>query len=199
MEDTIIQILAWICVVAILIGIFYFIRGIWRAITAVITWLWDLITDATTKPDPRKQYQVDHYEKELRYMNNYLDIDPEFDEELIKTISANFYVQKYLEGKNVKDVRPYLDIELKGWNQSAGRDYITAVLTSRYENAGSSIKYEVNLSRKTGTLTTKENNSSICPHCGAPLQLDEAGKCEYCGSVIKVADTDWTVTNIKRL
>ena len=197
MEDTMIQVIAWIVVIAILAGIFFFVRGIWRAFTAVIEWLWDLITGNTERIDTRKQYKVDPDEKELRYMNNYLELDPEFDEEIIKTLSADFYVNKYLQGEDVNNVRPYLDIELKGWKQSAGRDYITVDLTSRFKSSGKAVKYKIDLSRKTGALTTKEISDSVCPHCGAPLQLDKAGKCEYCGSVIRVANSEWIINNIR--
>ena len=195
MEDTIIQVLAWIIVAAILAGIFYFIRGIWRAITAVLSWLWSLITDYTAPP------VVVNYvpEYELQPMNKYLSLDQKFDEEKIKTLTSEFYVQKYLPDRNINDVRPLLDINLKGWRQSAGRDYVIALLVSRVNGKKKSIAYELELSRKTGASTNEIKNDTVCPHCGAPLQVDEAGKCEYCGSILKVGKLEWTVTNIKLL
>ena len=195
MEDTIIQVLAWIIVIAILAGIFYFIRGIWRAITAVLSWLWSLIRGSTEPP------VVVNYvpEYKLQSMNNYLSLDPKFDEEKLKTLASEFYVQKYLPDKSINEVRPLLDINLKGWRQSAGRDYIIALLVSRVNGIKKTVAYELELSRKTGALTNEIKNNAVCPHCGAPLQLDDSGKCEYCGSILKVEDGSWSVTNIRPL
>ena len=167
MEDTLVQVLAWAVIVGILVGMFYLVRGSWRAFTAVLTWLWSLITGCTAKltQPPVVVNYVPEYE--LTPMNDYLQLDPKFDEEKIKTLSAEFYVQKYLPDKNIDEVRPSLDINLKGWRQSGGRDYVIALLVSRIKKMSA---YELELSRKSGSLTNELSNS--CSHCGAPLQVD---------------------------
>ena len=109
-----------------------------------------------------------------------------------------------------------LGVDLKGWRQSGGMDYITVSLTSRItsyvlnDRTGELIsgdkthekfmEYEIELSRKTGTITTPEGSevhSETCPHCGAPVNINASAKCEYCGSVITQVNTDWAVCSMK--
>ena len=33
-----------------------------------------------------------------------------------------------------------------------------------------------------------ENRVSVCPHCGAPLEINASAKCPYCGSVITLEE-----------
>ena len=109
-----------------------------------------------------------------------------------------------------------LDVSLKGWRQSAGRDYITVGLTSRIvsyilddvtgklisgdKNREKFMEYEIELSRKSGVITQAETSgakSATCPHCGAPIKLNASAKCEYCGSVITNVNTDWAICGMK--
>ena len=180
----------------------------------------------------------------LREMNEYLELDPNFDEERIKTLMANLYVQmqETWQAKNIESLRPYmtdkffnqmnkqldefkkhnrtdyteriavLNVALMGWRQSAGMDYITVSLSSRIvsyvldditgklisgdKNKEKFMEYEIDLSRKSGTLTTPETEgtkSATCPHCGAPINLNASAKCEYCGSIITNVNTDWAI------
>ena len=111
-----------------------------------------------------------------------------------------------------------LTVDIKGWRQSAGMDYIIVGLTSRItsyvlnDRTGELIsgdmthekfmEYEIELSRKTGTATTPEGNelhSETCPHCGAPITINASARCEYCGSVITQVNTDWAICSMKGL
>lgn len=105
-----------------------------------------------------------------------------------------------------------LGVSLKGWRQSSGFDYITAVLNSRItsytldDRTGKLLsgdrsrekfmQYEIDLCRKSGTITSPETSgqqSAICPHCGAPLRLNASAQCEYCGSIITTTNTNWAI------
>lgn len=109
-----------------------------------------------------------------------------------------------------------LSVELKGWKQSGGMDYLIVKLQSRIVtyvledrtgklisgdmNREKFMEYEIELSRKTGTLTNPEGDdikTATCPHCGAPLKLNASAQCEYCGSVITRVNTDWAVSGMK--
>lgn len=109
-----------------------------------------------------------------------------------------------------------LSVELKGWKQSGGMDYLIVRLQSRIVtyvledrtgklisgdmNREKFMEYEIELSRKTGTLTNPEGEdikTATCPHCGAPLKLNASAQCEYCGSVITRVNTDWAVSGMK--
>ena len=144
----------------------------------------------------------------LKPMNEYLDLDPEFDEERIKTLMSNLYVQMQdtWRDKDISSLRPYmtdafynqmnrqleqfrkmnrtdyteriavLNVGLKGWRQSAGMDYITVSLSSRIvsyvlddltgklisgdQNREKFMEYEIELSRKSGTITQPESDGA---------------------------------------
>ena len=59
--------------------------------------------------------------------------------------------------------------------------------------------YEWDLCRKSGVVTTAKGGvqSITCPHCGAPLDINQTAKCPYCGSVVTVVNEDWALNNIK--
>jgi predicted lipid-binding transport protein (Tim44 family) len=38
----------------------------------------------------------------------------------------------------------------------------------------------------------------ICPNCGAPLQISDAGDCEHCGVAVENASFDWTLSKIEQ-
>jgi predicted lipid-binding transport protein (Tim44 family) len=55
--------------------------------------------------------------------------------------------------------------------------------------------------RKAGA-ETKPNGGTMkqrCPNCGAPLQLDLAGICEYCRAPVMSGEFDWVLTRIEQL
>ena len=111
-----------------------------------------------------------------------------------------------------------LGVNLKGWRQFNGMDYIIVGLTSRIvsyvlddrtgnllsgdKNREKFMEYEIELSRKSGVITQArkdETHSERCPHCGAPLKLNASAQCEYCGSVVTRVNTDWAICNMKGL
>ena len=186
----------------------------------------------------------------LRPINEYLKLDPNFDDSAIKTLMSNLYVQMQdtWHAKNISPLRPYmtdeffsqmdrqlnafrlsqktdyteniavLGVNLKGWRQSGGMDYIVIGLTARIvsyvlddrtgnllsgdKNREKFMEYEIELSRKSGIITQtqkEETHSDRCPHCGAPLKLNASAQCEYCGSVVTRVNTDWAICSMKGL
>ncbi len=184
----------------------------------------------------------------LRPMNEYLQLDPEFDEERVRTLMSNLYVQmqETWQKKDISPLRPYmtdkffsqmdnqleqfrksgrtdyteriavLNTGLLGWRQSAGMDYITLRLNARIvsyvldDRTGELIsgdksrekfmEYEIELCRKSGSITSPESDgvkSATCPHCGAPLKLNASAQCEYCGSVITAVNSDWAICGMR--
>ena len=184
----------------------------------------------------------------LKPMNEYLELDPNFDEERIKNLMSNLYVQMQdtWHAKDISSLRPYmtdafynqmdrqldafrknhrtdyteqiavLNVNLKGWRQATGRDYITVGLTARIVsyilddrtgklisgdmNKEKFLEYEIELTRKSGEFTSPESagtKTEVCPHCGAPIKLNASAKCEYCGSVITAVNTDWAICSMK--
>lgn len=59
--------------------------------------------------------------------------------------------------------------------------------------------YLLTFMRKTGVKTKDANgtiDSKSCPHCGAPLQITSAGKCEYCNSIVTTGEFDWVLAEM---
>lgn len=55
--------------------------------------------------------------------------------------------------------------------------------------------YRLEFIRSTGTKTAKDHGltSHECPSCGAPLNLNASGRCEYCQNVITSGDFTWVL------
>lgn len=52
------------------------------------------------------------------------------------------------------------------------------------------------------TFTKKINHQQTktvrkCPGCGASIDVNANGKCEYCGAIYNLKDTDWILTSIE--
>jgi hypothetical protein len=54
--------------------------------------------------------------------------------------------------------------------------------------------------RRSADATTPANGgilSGRCPQCGAPLQVDPAGSCEYCKALVLTGGQDWVVWSME--
>ena len=59
--------------------------------------------------------------------------------------------------------------------------------------------YLLTFMRKTGVKTkaaASAAQSKSCPHCGAPLQITSAGKCEYCNSIVTTGEFSWVLADM---
>ncbi len=60
------------------------------------------------------------------------------------------------------------------------------------------MEYRWTLVRPRGVKTADSGlHTEVCPNCGAPLEINTAGRCEYCGSIIESKGTDWAITSIE--
>lgn len=59
--------------------------------------------------------------------------------------------------------------------------------------------YEWTLIRAKGVKTTHDQGVGQvnCPSCGAPMSINQSGKCEYCGSVLTSGQYDWIISAIR--
>ncbi len=108
-----------------------------------------------------------------------------------------------------------LSVELPGYRQEGGMDYLVANVHTRIVDytlddasgklvSGSQdrekfMSYEWTLCRKSGTLTGEKTGQkqSVCPSCGAPLDVNASARCPYCGSVFSAAASDWAISSIR--
>lgn len=110
-----------------------------------------------------------------------------------------------------------LGVELIGWRQEADTDVIVARLRTRIvdyvvddatgnvvrgsNTAEKFMEYEWDIVRTSGRTTAQSTGttSQSCPHCGAPINVNHAAVCEYCGSVLTTDSFDWAVREIRAL
>lgn len=190
----------------------------------------------------------------LRPMDQYLQLDPNFDEAKFREHLSNLYIQmqQCWHEKNIESIKPYftdafynqcdrqleqkrranqtpyteriavLEVTPRGFYQSqdhsgqgTGMDHIVVRMRTRIvdytldDATGRVISgdrqrekfmtYEWDLCRKSGVITSVKGGvqSITCPHCGAPLDINQTAKCPYCGSVVTVVNEDWALNNIK--
>ena len=81
-------------------------------------------------------------------------------------------------------------------------DYVTDDKTGAVIRGSASkelyMGYEYTFVRAKGVKTGQTvNQASTCPNCGAPLDINHSGKCEYCGSVLNCAEYNWALTAVK--
>ncbi|MHC4597450.1 MAG: TIM44-like domain-containing protein, partial [Planctomycetota bacterium] len=50
--------------------------------------------------------------------------------------------------------------------------------------------------RRIGSKESKKRKQDACPSCGAPVKVNMAGDCEYCGSKVTTGDFDWVLSQI---
>ncbi len=108
--------------------------------------------------------------------------------------------------------------QLNSFEQTADKDILSIALNSsmidyiKDEKTGAVLKgntttrlthtYKLTFVRKRGVLTQAGGpkvKSANCPNCGAPTKVALAGKCEYCGSLIKIEDHGWVLSNLERM
>lgn len=82
-------------------------------------------------------------------------------------------------------------------------DYIKDEKTGRVlkgnPNIDCHMNYLLTFMRKTGVMTdpAQEKNSVIaCPHCGAPVQIDKDGKCQYCNFIVTTGEVNWVLSDL---
>jgi len=57
---------------------------------------------------------------------------------------------------------------------------------------------------KTNYLTFEKNKNTStqpearkCPSCGSNMDVNNSGKCEYCGTIYNLEDYEWILTEMK--
>ncbi|HEX2939133.1 MAG TPA: Tim44 domain-containing protein [Ruminiclostridium sp.] len=60
------------------------------------------------------------------------------------------------------------------------------------------VDYKLKFMRSVGVMTGEFSNKSThnCPNCGAPVDVNAAGQCAYCGTVITDGEHDWVLCNL---
>ncbi|MDD7795467.1 Tim44 domain-containing protein [Clostridium sp. 'White wine YQ'] len=115
---------------------------------------------------------------------------------VVERISVN---QSYLF-KYVRDVEyEYLTVYL----HASMNDYIidedTRKIVKGDDETRFTNKYLLTFMRNVGVKTdpaTSNMSTKQCPHCGAPIQVTSAGKCEYCDFIVTTGEHDWVLSDL---
>ncbi len=92
----------------------------------------------------------------------------------------NYIIEVYLEAR-------YMDyiIDLESGNKISGND------ESRVQD-----NYILQFVRKVDIK--QQGMVRRCPGCGAPMDINNNGKCSYCGATYNLEDYDWILNSIKK-
>lgn len=117
---------------------------------------------------------------------------------IIERINVNqSYLQKYKRDKEYEYITVYMAVRMN--------DYIIDERTRKVLKGDPNVDYHMNylltFMRKRGIKTVLINGvqSSSCPHCGAPVNTASAGRCEFCGSVVKAGEFNWVLSDIEAI
>lgn len=105
------------------------------------------------------------------------------------------YLHKYVRDHQYEYLTVFLSVRMV--------DYIVDEKTGNVlkgnPNVDCYMDYLFTFMRKTGVKTQQAASTAVsksCPHCGAPMQITSAGKCEYCGSMITTGEFDWVLAEM---
>ncbi len=115
---------------------------------------------------------------------------------IVERISINEdHLYKYERNAEYEYLQVYLGVAMN--------DYIIDEETREVVKGNPNIRYKakylLTFMRKVGVLTdpaSSNMNTTRCPHCGAPVQVTSAGKCEYCDSIITTGEHDWVLSDL---
>lgn len=103
---------------------------------------------------------------------------------------------------------------ISDYYQDADKEYLTVFMETRYKdyiikedtkqvvegnpNTTYTVKYKAKFVRTVGVETGEFSNKSTttCPNCGAPVDVNAAGQCAYCGTVITDTTHDWVLCDL---
>ena len=124
-------------------------------------------------------------------------------ESIIERNKANNETQMYDE-LNVKD------ISISSVEKVDGKEVVKAIIISRYmdyiiDSTTGNYKRGINDHRveKINYLTFQKNLDAKdkpiifkCPHCGADMDINFTGKCNFCRKVVDITDYEYILTDI---
>lgn len=141
-----------------------------------------------------KLEQVKHFLSDEVY-NKYDNIIKELDSKNQRQMYDELNVKSTeIESINIFDDR----IEIKVKIISRYMDYILEKSTGNYISGNNTSRVEKNnILTFTKKIDTKElKMSRKCPSCGANMDINNYGKCDYCGMIFNLENYDYILTDI---
>jgi len=102
----------------------------------------------------------------------------------------------------IKTITLYEDFyKVNVYLQSRYLDYIISLDDGNYVSGNNSsrkqVDYNIILTKK--RVTKNQDIVRKCPNCGASINVNASGKCEYCGSIYNLEDYDWVIASLEKL
>ncbi len=130
----------------------------------------------------------------------------EFGNMIINAAKQNGNRQMYdeLNVKNttIKNIQLYEDSYVVNVHlQYRYMDYIISLDDGSYVSGNNSSRKEVgyNIILTKKRVTNNQDIVRKCPNCGASINVNASGKCEYCGSIYNLEDYDWVIASLEKL
>lgn len=143
--------------------------------------------------------QIRPFEKEELYRQHELQLQEYINLKRVNIIERinirEAYLHKYVRDSQYEYLTVFMSVRMA--------DYIIDEETRRVlkgnPNVDCFMDYLLTFMRKTGVKTKAADSaaqSKSCPHCGAPLQITSAGKCEYCNSIVTTGEFSWVLADM---
>lgn len=130
----------------------------------------------------------------------------------------NMQLSQYIANKTTNKIDDIciLNTEIENYRKINDYDYVDVIISARFidyivnDETGALVKgnnrqpvhmtYRWKLMRKQGIKSTYAHiDATACPNCGANISINQAGKCEYCSSIVTRGDYDWILSEIEVL
>jgi len=143
----------------------------------------------------------------LPEVNHFVDDNVyEFGNMLINAVKSKGHRQMYdeLNVKNttIKKITLYEDSYIVNvYLQSRYLDYIISLDDGNYVSGNNTTRKEVdyNIILTKKRVTKNQDIVRKCPGCGATINVNSSGKCDYCGSIYNQEDYDWVIASLEKL
>lgn len=139
------------------------------------------------------------FEKEELYRKHQLQLQEYINSgtiNIVERVNVNqTYLYKYVRDNEYEYLTVYLQARMNDYIVDENtKQVVRGNREKEYHN-----KYLLTFMRKTGVLTdaaTSNMSTHQCPHCGAPLAITSAGKCEYCDTIVTTGEHDWVLSDL---
>lgn len=141
--------------------------------------------------------EVDHFINDDVYKkyNDYIkSLDDKNQRQMYDELNAKF---TYINDKKIVDDKELVDVTLVARYMDYILDKDTGDLISGDNTKRIQVKYNIILEKKLNAKDIKVVQT--CPGCGASVDVNKSGKCEYCGRIFDLENYDYIVTSIEKI
>lgn len=141
--------------------------------------------------------EVDHFISDDVY-NQYKEKINRLNEESKRQMYGELNVKNSKIHSITKEQNQY---KIEVYLEARYLDYVIDLKTGKTIKGNEEKRVEVNylLEFVRNILVDEQGIARKCPHCGSPIDVNNSGKCEYCGGIYNQEDYDYILNKIERL